>query len=39
MVSGWKDSLFADGLTLAGMLEKAAEVFDDGGNEVYDTAG
>jgi hypothetical protein len=37
--TGWKDSLFADGLTLAGMLEKAAEVFDDGGNEVYDTAG
>jgi hypothetical protein len=36
---GWKDGLFAGGLTLAQMLEKAVEVSDHGGNEVYDTAG
>lgn len=36
---GWKNDLFADSLTLAGMLENAAEVFDDGGNEAYDPAG
>lgn len=39
MSPGWKDELFGHGLTLAGMLEKAAEVSDDGGKEVYDTAG
>jgi hypothetical protein len=36
---GWKYDLFDDGLTLAGMLEKAAEDSDDGGIKVYDTAG
>lgn len=36
---GWKYELFDEGMTLAGMLEKAAEVSCDGGYEVYDTAG
>lgn len=36
---GWKHEMFRCGLTPAAMLENAAEVIDDGGSEVYGTAG